>query len=410
MENVAVYAAVGTALGLGLGWLLGHRTARGEATRMRQARDAERALSEKAVAELRGQLAELREHTNERGDALQFIPGLLNAMFHASSPRTVGPIALKLVEHLFRPTQAAVFAARPGDRTLVLVAGTGLPPPLGPGDLVAFGEGRVGYVAEHGTAMDEADFRAAGVITGEMLQARRRIDTPGVKHLRVEVAAPIAAQNTLFGVVCLAGAFAARGREKKRLATLAELIGIALFNATRVRAIEESATRDGLTGVHNHAHLAFRLEEELREAERAKRPLSVVSLDLDHLGQYNLTNSNLQGDHVIKHVARLLRDAVRENDVVARVGGGEFVVLYPGADKATSLRLADGVRETVQNYPFEHRAQQPLGVVTVSLGVASYPEDSRTGTNLLQAAKEALAQAKTDGRNRIVPARPNYLA
>ena len=408
--NVVEIAAIGTALGFGLGWLLGHRAARGEAAQMRRVRDSERALSEKTVAELHDEVALLREQTNDHGDALQFIPGLLNALFHASSPRTVGPIALKLVEHLFRPTQAAVFAARPGDKTLVLVAGTGLPPPLAPGDLVAFGEGRVGYVAQHRVAMDEADFRSAGVVTGEMLQSRRRIETPGVKYLRVDAAAPIAARDTLFGVVCVAGAIAARGREKKRLATLGELIGIALFNATRVRAVEESATLDGLTGVHNRAHLAFRLEEELREAERLDHALSVVALDLDHLEQYNLTNSSLQGDHVIKHVARLLKESVRENDVVARVGGGEFVVLYPGADKETSLRMADEVRQTVEKYPFDLRSQQPLGVVTVSLGVASFPEDSRSGVILLQAAKEALTKAKTQGRNRTVPARPNYLA
>ena len=107
---------------------------------------------------------------------------------------------------------------------------------------------------------------------------------------------------------------------------------------------------------------------------------------------------------------KLFSKHVRLIMTAARMGGGEFVVLYPGAPKATALRLAEALRKTVEAYPFPHRAHQPLGAVTLSGGVAAYPEDSRTGTTLLQAASEALFEAKADGRNRVLAASPSYLA
>jgi diguanylate cyclase (GGDEF)-like protein len=409
--NEAVFAAVGIALGLILGWVLGYRSAHGEAERMRAARDKERAEAERTVADLRRELLDAHARAQEQGDALQLIPGLLSEMFHAVNRRTIAPIALNLIEQLLRPDQVAIFMTRPSQKKLVLLVGSGLPHTVSPGAQVEYGEGRIGYVAQHKVPMDEADFRTApGVRGAEVFQVRKQLEAAGLRHLRADIAAPIVDRDTVFGVVSLGGVRAARGHEKKLLAVLAELIGVAISHSTRLRAVEESSNLDGLTGVYNRAHLELRLQEELREAERVGRPMTLVVLDLDHLEHYNLTNSNLDGDEVIKQVARLLKEAVRENDVVARMGGGEFVVLYPGAPKVTALRLAEGVRRTVESYPFNHRAHQPLGVVTVSGGVACYPDDSRTGPTLLQAASEALFEAKSDGRNRVLPASPNYLA
>ena len=409
--NSVVPVLVGLLVGLAIGFFLGHRASGYEAQRMRGARDHERAEAEKTVAGLRRELTDTLGKMKEQGDALQLIPGLLSEMFHASSRRTIGPIALKLIEQLLRPEQAAIFMTRPSQKKLVLLLGTGLPHSVAPGAQIEYGEGRVGYVAQNKVPMDEADFRSApGVRSAEVFQVRRQLEATGLKNLRVDVAAPIADRDTVFGVVSLAGVRSGRGHEKKLVTMVAELIGVALSHATRLRAVEESTNLDGLSGVYNRSHLELRLQEELREAERVGHPVSLLLIDVDHLEHYNLTNSNLDGDEVIKQVARLLKDAGRENDVVARMGGGEFVVLYPGAPKETALRLAEALRKTVESYPFPHRAHQPLGTVTLSGGVATYPEDSRAGTTLLQAASEALFEAKADGRNRVLPAGPTYLA
>jgi diguanylate cyclase (GGDEF)-like protein len=137
--------------------------------------------------------------------------------------------------------------------------------------------------------------------------------------------------------------------------------------------------------------------------------LSLLLLDIDHFKNYNDTSGHPEGDAVLKAVGQILRGSVREDDVAARYGGEEFVVVYPGASKAQALALAENLRHAVESHPFAHGARQPCGRVTLSGGVATFPDDSRSGADLVQCADQALYAAKDAGRNRIVAARPNYL-
>jgi diguanylate cyclase (GGDEF)-like protein len=227
--------------------------------------------------------------------------------------------------------------------------------------------------------------------------------------VRVDAAAPILDGRELLGVLSVGGVRARKGHEKKLLALVAELATVAFTHSTRLRAAEAAESLDGLTGVHNKRHLQEQLQRELDACARDSRELSVLFLDVDHFEHYNRTNGHLAGDDVLRRLAQILKGSVRDTDLVARVGGEEFVIVYVGAGKDVALRLAESVRQSVQAFPFAERGHQPLGAVTISGGVATFPADSKKGETLLRCADHALYEAKAAGRNRVLPAEPNFL-
>jgi diguanylate cyclase (GGDEF)-like protein len=352
-----------------------------------------------ALEDLQRRLARIEEQAREQAEIFRLIPPLLHQMFTVPGRRGAAPLALSLVQQLFRPEQCAIFMARPAQRRLALADGHGLPASLVPGFELEYGQGRVGHVAETRTVMDEADFAAASPLLRSHLDATA---TPG---LRADLLAPIEDDGQLIGVLCVGGLRTGRGHEKALLRMVADVTAVALAQISRLRATEEAANVDSLTGVYNKRHLQRRLEEELQKAQREGVPLSLLMLDIDHFKNYNDANGHLEGDEVLKTVGQVLKGSIREDDVAARYGGEEFVVLYVGAGKDLALRLAEGLRRAVESFAFPHRERQPLGALTISGGVASFPGDVGSGVDLIRAADQALYEAKASGRNRILAAR-----
>jgi len=170
------------------------------------------------------------------------------------------------------------------------------------------------------------------------------------------------------------------------------------------------ANMDGPTETYNKRYLQSRINDDIHKAESANSALSLMILDIDHFKHYNDTNGHLEGDDVLKRIGAILKSAVRDDtDVVVRYGGEEFVILFPGATKGVASRQAENIRRAVETHPFKHAARQPLGAVTISGGVASFPEDARNSVALLRAADQALYEAKAAGRNRIISASPTYV-
>ena len=167
-------------------------------------------------------------------------------------------------------------------------------------------------------------------------------------------------------------------------------------------ALRELAIRDGLTGLFNHRHFKDVLERELTRAERYDRPLCMLMLDVDHFKNYNDTHGHPAGDEVLKILADLIVTRLRDVDTSARYGGEEFAVLLPETDRKAGTLVAEDIRAQVENYPFQGRESQPLGKVTVSLGVAEFPADSGDAASLVGKSDEALYRAKSQGRNRVV--------
>jgi diguanylate cyclase (GGDEF)-like protein len=170
-------------------------------------------------------------------------------------------------------------------------------------------------------------------------------------------------------------------------------------------ALEEVAFKDALTGIANRGAFEQRLDEEWKRATRTRSPIALVMFDVDSFKAYNDHNGHLAGDRVLTRIGTILRASVRRpDDVVARFGGEEFVMLLPGATREDAAKIADGVRRAVRTAGISHR-QSEYGFVTISAGVAGgVPRADGEPERLVGAADRALYAAKHDGRNRVVVA------
>ncbi|HOX43270.1 MAG TPA: diguanylate cyclase [Myxococcota bacterium] len=191
--------------------------------------------------------------------------------------------------------------------------------------------------------------------------------------------------------------------EVKLLEAIANQAGLALLNAQLYQEKLELSVTDELTKLANRRQLQTRLSMEWDRASRFGHALSLLMVDIDHFKRYNDVNGHLLGDQVLHGVARLLETSTRKVDTVARFGGEEFVVLLPGQDKAVAIAVADKLRRAVAEADFPRMATQPEGRITITVGVASHPEDAQEPTQLIDCADLALYVAKGAGRNQVVP-------
>jgi len=172
--------------------------------------------------------------------------------------------------------------------------------------------------------------------------------------------------------------------------------------AGRDRMVELSNT-DFLTALPNHRYFQERFDQEVKRAARYQRPLSLVMLDLDHFRQVNGEYGHQGGDEVLRQVADLLKDALRESDVATRYGGEEFAVIMSETTAAEAYETAERFRGAVEEHPFVIKSRGTAAEVslTVSGGVAGFPGDSSDKDGLLVAVDVALLRAKSTHRNRI---------
>jgi len=162
--------------------------------------------------------------------------------------------------------------------------------------------------------------------------------------------------------------------------------------------LAQLAVTDGLTGLYNHRHLHERLALEVERSQRSGLPLSLLMLDVDHFKQFNDTYGHPAGDEVLRQLARVLNDARRANDVVARYGGEEFALILVDTAKFT-----ERVRERIEAHDFSDAfPKNKKNAISVSIGVATFPDDGSDAEGLVRAADTALYAAKRAGRNRVV--------
>jgi diguanylate cyclase (GGDEF)-like protein len=164
--------------------------------------------------------------------------------------------------------------------------------------------------------------------------------------------------------------------------------------------LERLAVRDGLTGLFNHRTFYRLLEGELARARRFRHPVSLLMLDLDHFKQVNDRHGHLAGDRILAALGQLLSQALREVDSVCRYGGEEFVVILPVTGPELAAGVAERLRAAVQAAAFDV-GEGRRAAITLSIGVATFPDEASAAPELVAAADRALYRAKQDGRNRV---------
>ncbi len=167
--------------------------------------------------------------------------------------------------------------------------------------------------------------------------------------------------------------------------------------------LREQSVRDHLTGLFNRRYMKETLERELLRATRKQLLLDIIMLDVDNLKQFNDTWGHAAGDEILRELGSLLLRQVRGEDIACRYGGDEFIIILPDASREVIRERVDLICEYARLFYLQFEGQS-LAAVTLSLGVAVYPEDGATSTGILRAVDAALYRAKHDGRSRVVVA------
>lgn len=185
--------------------------------------------------------------------------------------------------------------------------------------------------------------------------------------------------------------------EVQILSNIAGQAGVALQNVASLNEVKQQADTDGLTGLYNRRYFNEKIEELVDWAKEEGACLSLIMMDVDNFKKYNDTFGHPAGDQLLKIVAGVVSDTVREGDIVARYGGEEFVVILKNSNRETAMQIAERIRVSV--------ASMPLGIlkspITLSIGVGTLPEHARDRNSLLEFADQSLYYAKQSGKNKV---------
>ena len=258
-------------------------------------------------------------------------------------------------------------------------------------EVVSIGDGFIGQVAKSGKPILAED------VSADSKLSRMRKMGDGIQSF---AAVPIMAKEKILAVMGV-------GSRKYRkfpdweilmLDTIANQIGMAIENAQLYEHALELAFTDSLTGLYNRRYLMDQIEREFIRAQRSKAPLSLVMVDLDGLKAINDRFGHHVGDRFLKEVAKIVKVNTRASDVAARWGGDEFMLLAPGIDSRSAIKIAERIRAQVERYKMKLEGKE-VGI-TISSGIVTYPDHASVVAELLKKADEAMYNAKKGGKNR----------
>ncbi|MBJ6724950.1 GGDEF domain-containing protein [Geomesophilobacter sediminis] len=228
---------------------------------------------------------------------------------------------------------------------------------------------------------------------------------PALKQegIRSLVAVPLKFRNRLVGILYLDD-FAPRCFEQSRIdliSVLASFAAMSIQNATLHNQTKLLAITDQLTGLHNHRYFKEYFEQEMVRAKRYQKPLSIIMLDIDNFKAFNDTYGHAVGDVLLSSLGEIIPTSIRSIDIAFRYGGEEFVVLLPDTGLASAIVAAERLREQVRILSAGAMQEHGTSGVTVSLGVASFPDNASSCNDLFQVVDQLLYRAKRQGKDAV---------
>ncbi len=269
---------------------------------------------------------------------------------------------------------------------------------------IKMGQGIAGWVAQHGETVVVPD-------TSKDTRFFSKVDEKTKTETQSIVAVPVRFRDTCLGVIELINCVGPGGfdpRDLKLLEALSDFAAIALENARHVKKIHDLTIRDDCTTLYNARHMSFILETEIYRSQRYNYEFSLVFIDLDHFKLVNDTHGHLVGSRLLGEIGNALKAHCRLIDFAFRYGGDEFVLLLPQTSKENALNVARRLHKLIREGVWLE--QEGLNIrLTPSLGVASYPVDSRTKEGLLHLADEAMYLVKNTNRDSVAAANMGIL-
>ena len=296
---------------------------------------------------------------------------------------------------LMRAERTSLLLFDEAENQLTMTASRGIPSPVGEVAPISVGEGIAGMVLR-----ERRPLVATVDELGRTSVPERRYKTKSF------ISYPITIGDRRFGVLNLADKIGGGAYDLRDLSVIdlvAPQIALALERAAwqqRANQFQLMSITDPLTGLHNRRYQEARLAEELSRSKRYNYPLSFMMIDIDDFKLYNDHNGHQAGDRALEITAQSLRAALRKIDVASRYGGEEFSILLPQTTLEEAAVIADRIRRKILSTRFPHGATQPLGAVTVSIGLSSFSPALDSAEAIVRAADRALYHAKSHGKNR----------
>ncbi|MEW6685113.1 MAG: GAF domain-containing protein [Candidatus Edwardsbacteria bacterium] len=335
--------------------------------------------------------ARLYEEAQRRIDELTVLYGVGKSVTSVLKLDELLQRILEVLAETFHYQKGGIYLSDPITHELVVKAERGYEEELDLGHRVKIWmEGIIGWVAKNGEP----------ILAPDVTKEPRYLSLD--ESVRSEIAVPLKVKDKTIGVLDVederVNAF---GEEDLRLlSTLASQVAIAIDNARLYEQTEQLAITDGLTELYNHRYFQEYFDRELSRAKRYQRQLSLIMIDIDHFKDYNDTYGHLMGDFILKELGKILKSNARDVDFVARYGGEEFMILLPETTKNGAYTLAEKIRKRVKEHKFSYENIQSFSQITISLGVANYPDDGEEKEILIDAVDKALYRAKLEGRDR----------
>ena len=337
-------------------------------------------LSSLSITKMRNEELRIRRALFEIGNMLSSI----------LEPERLLRKIMDILRNTFSYTSAAIFLTEKenNEEYLILKAFAGrMDKELDDYKIKKGAEGVVGFAASTGTPINVPDV------------TKFPLYISGFKETQSELAVPIKYHDRILGVLDVESERlnAFDEQDEQLLELFASEISVALVNAQLYEELESLAVTDGLTGLYNYRAFMENLGREIRRANRLKHKLALLFADLDFFKKYNDSFGHPQGDKVLQLFAEIIGENIRkEVDFAARYGGEEFTIILPETQIKEAKYAAERIRKTFAKQSKE-TLQQP---VTVSFGIAVFPENGKDAEMLLKSADEALYNAKSQGRNK----------
>ena len=353
----------------------------------------ERKELEATVAERNSQLREANERLTQWANELEqrnyeiSLLGKMGELLQSCNTSEEAYIGIRqTVEKLFPDDSGAVYLFNSSRKLLEAAAQWGAAPPFetvfAPDECWGLRRGR-----PHDLAEIAAGFRC------------RHVEPERSVYFCV----PLMAQGEAIGVfhVLLESAESTQAANKMNLAVrLSDHLGLALAKLKLQETLQQLSVRDPLTGLFNRRYMEESMERELLRAERQSRKVGVIMLDIDHFKPFNDRFGHVAGDALLQELGRFLQRHVRGSDIACRYGGEEFTLIMQDASLEVTHQRAEQIRENVKELRV-HQGTMVLDPITLSAGVALFPDHAKSRRTILQAADVALYRAKETGRDRV---------
>jgi diguanylate cyclase (GGDEF)-like protein len=347
--------------------------------------------------DLHGEIERLRRELEYRARFTNSLQHFLERISCTDPVKTYNSIVSNSKE-LLQSERASLMILDETANELILKAASGFAADPQSLPAVRVGEGISGEVIDTGKPVMVTDLRVAG---RKAAPPERRYKTNSF------ISYPIMIGGRKVGVLNVTDKSGGGVYDEVDLSLL-EIIGPQVALALERAEWQERATEfqlmsitDSLTGLPNRRYLEERLAEELNRSKRYDYPMSFLMIDIDDFKAYNDKNGHQAGDVALQITAHCLKGALRAVDIASRYGGEEFCILLPQTGMAEAAVIADRIRHRVSTTEFPHGSAQPLGHVTISVGVSTITKNIDTSENIIAAADRALYQAKSHGKDRI---------